>query len=87
MTQYLYDADNRATVVVDALGNRTTTLLDAVGNTTGVLDGRGNLTQFQYDADNRVTVAVTSRYQFFIPFLFDNQTVTLESSSTMTIVH
>jgi RHS repeat-associated protein len=47
----VYDALNRQTVTVDALGNRTTTMLDAVGNVTEVLDASNNATIYAYNAD------------------------------------
>ena len=53
LTQYLYDAAGRLSVVVDAGSNRTTTLFDAAGNATQVTDALGNSTQYLFDALNR----------------------------------
>jgi len=57
LSQYLFDAAGRQTVVVDALSNRTTSFFDAAGNLTGLQDASNNhnLSTFAYDADNRVT--------------------------------
>src|SRR5206468_10135092 len=61
LSQYVFDALNRQTVTVDALGNRTTSLLDKAGNVTGVQDPLSHLSQFLFDADNRQTVTIDAR--------------------------
>ncbi len=58
ITSYAYDALNRRTAVIEALGvllqERTTaTAYDAVGNVAAVVNPRGVITSYTYDALNR----------------------------------
>jgi RHS repeat-associated protein len=54
-TRYEYNALNRVTAVVDALGNRTSFTYDLNGNLLSVPDARGQKTQYSYDSMDRLS--------------------------------
>lgn len=53
LSQYSYDAQNRLTMVTDALGNTSQTRYDSVGNRTCTIDANQHYTFYDYDAINR----------------------------------